>query len=492
MKIKKLAVANRGEVAVRIIRAAKEMDIPTVLLHSEPDQNTVAYRLADEAVCIGPAPSQESYLNMDKNIEAALSRGCNALHPGFGFLSENHEFAQKCLDNKIQFVGPKPESILAVGDKVQAKLLAKKLQIPTIPGFEGDDSNIEQLKKEAHKIGFPLIVKASGGGGGRGLKIVRDENDFEEMVQSAQSEAKSSFGSSRIFLEKYFMYAKHIEVQIFGDSKGRVVHLFERECSVQRRHQKIIEEATASELKPEVRAQITQAACKLAQAVNYIGAGTVEFLVDQDNFYFMEMNTRLQVEHPVTELVLGVDLVRAQLMVAQGEHCPWTQEELKPRGHAIECRLYAEDAYNNGTPSIGKIEYMDFPEGLGRRYEVGFSAGDEVTAYYDSMLAKIIVWDENRILAIQRMLKTLDDTVVFGLHTNIPLLKAILEHDDFISGRYTTQFINTYFSEGLKPSEPTDFETQVIDQVKREFEGSTRSDLHKNIHPNPWFFDWKS
>jgi acetyl-CoA carboxylase biotin carboxylase subunit len=483
MKFKKLAVANRGEVAVRIIRAAQELGIKTVLLHSEADKRTLAFREADENICIGPSPSAQSYLHIQKNIDAALSKGCDAIHPGFGFLSENADFASSCEKNRLVFIGPTPDAIRTMGDKVTAKSIAHRLGILTIPGYDGDDKDIDKLKKEAAKIGFPVLVKASGGGGGRGLKVSRDESDFEDAVNSAKREAQASFGNSRVFLEKYFEAAKHIEVQIFGDHLGRVIHLGERECSVQRRHQKIIEESPSPVVSPEKRAEIGELSKRLGEAVKYRGAGTVEFLFSDGKFYFMEMNTRLQVEHPVTEEVFGVDLVKAQLIVAQGEPTPWIQSQLSPRGHSIECRIYAEDPYNGGIPSTGKILAQHFAFGPGRRFEIGFEPGDEVTSYYDSMIAKVIVRDENRLKCILKLNECLSQSVVFGVKTNIPLLKSIISHPDFVSGQMNTQFIAKNFDEGLKPK-PLPLSAEQIKNIMRELGGEAGATTQKV--PNPF------
>jgi acetyl-CoA carboxylase biotin carboxylase subunit len=458
MKIDKLAIANRGEVAVRIIHACRELGIKTVLLHSEADVGTRAYRMADEKVCVGPAPTVESYLRIDRNVEAALGAGAQAVHPGFGFLSENADFAQACVDAGLIFVGPKAETIRALGDKISAKHLIERAQVPTVPGYMGDDQRLEILVEKAAQIGFPVIVKAAAGGGGRGMKVIRSREEASELIASAQREAQSAFGSSTVFLEKYLDKAKHIEFQIFGDASGRCVHLFERECTVQRRHQKIIEEALSPSLTPELRTAMAKAAVGLAEKAGYQGAGTVEFLLQDGKFYFLEMNTRLQVEHPVTEMVLGVDLVKAQILTAAGEFKIWNQHDLSPRGHSIECRVYAEDPYNRGLPSTGRLVGLHWPEGPGRRFEVGFESGDEVTAFYDPMIAKIIVWDEDRPRAIRKMLQVIDESIIFGVRGNLPYLKAILEHPEFVSGSMTTQFIQTHFPEGLQPRALTPME----------------------------------
>jgi 3-methylcrotonyl-CoA carboxylase alpha subunit len=459
--IRKLAIANRGEVAVRIIHACRELGIKTVLLHSEADVATRAWRMADEKICIGPAPTAESYLRIDRNVEAAVSAGADAVHPGFGFLSENADFAQACQDAGLIFVGPKPSTIRALGDKISAKKLIEKAKVPTVPGYMGDDQKLETLITEAERIGYPVIVKAAAGGGGRGMKVIRSRAEAIELIASAQREAQSAFGSPVVFLEKYLDRAKHIEFQVFGDHNGRCVHLFERECSVQRRHQKIIEEALSPSLSPGLRAEMAKAAVALAESAGYNGAGTVEFLVQDGKFYFLEMNTRLQVEHPVTEMVLGVDLVKAQILTAMGEFEIWKQDALVPRGHAIECRVYAEDPYNRGLPSTGELLGLRWPEGPGRRFEVGIEEGDAVTPFYDPMIAKIIVWDENRPRAIRKLRQVLNETVIFGVRANLPYLKAIIDHPEFVEGSMTTQFIQNHFPEGLAPQE--------LSEAQREF-----------------------
>ncbi|MES2855456.1 MAG: biotin carboxylase N-terminal domain-containing protein [Bdellovibrionota bacterium] len=492
MKITKLAIANRGEVAVRIIHACKELGIKTVLLHSEVDSGTRAWRMADEKVCIGAAPTIESYLNIERNVQGALSTGAQAVHPGFGFLSENADFAKACADAGLIFVGPKPETIRALGDKISAKKLIETAKVPTVPGYYGDDQRVETLVEEAAKIGFPVIVKAAAGGGGRGMKVIRSRSEAGELISSAQREAMAAFGSASVFLEKYLDRAKHIEFQVFGDFTGRCVHLFERECSVQRRHQKIVEESLSPSLTPELRKQMGKAATDLAEKAGYIGAGTVEFLVQDDQYYFLEMNTRLQVEHPVTEMVLGVDLVKAQILTAAKEFVIWKQADLVPRGHAIECRVYAEDPYNRGLPSTGEILDLSFPEGPGRRYEVGFEAGDEVTSFYDPMIAKIIVWDENRERAIRKSLRVIDDSIIFGVRANLPYLKAILSHPEFISGKMTTQFIQTHFPEGLQAPEPREWQAKFAKAAMNELmQSGSAAGSRSNLRENPWMAGWR-
>ena len=459
-RIRTVAIANRGEVAVRIIHACRELGIRTVLLHSEVDVATLAYRLADGRVCIGPAATAESYLSIDRTVTGALAGGADAIHPGFGFLSENAAFAQAVIDAGLIFIGPKPESILAVGDKIAAKKTITHANAPSVPGYMGEDQRIETLVDEAAKIGFPVIVKAAAGGGGRGMKVIRSRDEAVDQIASAQREGKAAFGSSIVFLEKYLDCAKHIEFQIFGDCTGEVSYLLERECSVQRRHQKILEEALSPSLTPELRKAMGETAVRLAQSADYQGAGTVEFLLQDGNFYFLEMNTRLQVEHTVTEMVLGVDLVKAQILNAAREFSVWPQESLIARGHAIEARIYAENPYLGGIPSTGKLLGVEWPYGPGRRFETGFEAGDDVTSHYDSMIAKVIVWDETRLRSIKKLRQTLSECLILGVHTNIPFVKEMISHPEFIDGSMTTQFVGRHFADGLAPRERTPFEIE--------------------------------
>ncbi len=503
-KFKRIAIANRGEVAVRIIKACEELGIETVLLHSEVDVGTRAYRMATKKICIGSAPTAESYLNIKANVQGIIAGGAEAVHPGFGFLSENADFAQACKDAGITFIGPSPEAIRLLGDKVHCKELAKELNLPLVPGYEGEIQTLEKLIQEAEKIGYPVIVKAAAGGGGRGMKILSNSQEAGELIESAQREAQSAFGSPKVFLEKYLDRAKHIEFQIFGDSSGKVIHFFDRECSVQRRHQKIIEEATSPSLTADLRIHMGDAAVAIATRAKYKGAGTVEFLLQDGKFYLLEVNTRLQVEHPVTEMVMGVDLVKAQILTAQGDfiHKTYQGGQPHPHGHSIECRLYAENSYQGGVPSTGLLGMVEFPEGPGRRYEYGFESGDEITPYYDPMIAKVIVWDENRPRAIQKMIKVLKESVVFGVHTNIPYLIAILEHPEFFNGKMTTRFIETYFAEGLKAPAMTEFEKNMGEVLWKELKnrqsspdsssGALSKGPHKNPTPaNPWLSYWR-
>lgn len=488
---KKIAIANRGEVAVRIIMACKELGVSTVLLHSEADINSRAYRLSDETICIGPSELAESYLSIERNVNGILSAGADAVHPGFGFLSENADFAQACKDQGIVFIGPEPQTIRDMGDKITAKKLVTEEGIPTVPGYDGQNQDVENLVHECERIGYPVIVKAAAGGGGRGMKIVHSSQEARELIPSAQREAKSAFGLSNVFLEKYLHAAKHVEVQIFGDRTGHVVHLFPRECSVQRRHQKVIEEAGTIGIDDLLREQICTAAVSLAKKVNYVGAGTVEFLIQDGKFYFMEMNTRLQVEHPVTELTVGVDLVKAQILSMMSHPLMWQQKDLVARGHAMECRIYAEDPFTAGVPSIGTILYQSYPQGPNRRFDYGFEEGDTVTTFYDSMIAKVIVWDESRPRAIIKMIETLKDTVIFGVKTNIPFLLDILHHADFIEGIHNTSFIKKYFPEGAKPYSLTEEENQFLIAAKKQATTVATGQGQRDSVDSPWSHSWR-
>lgn len=496
MKIRTLAIANRGEVAVRIIQACQELGIETVLLHSEADVKTRAYRMADKKICIGPAPTSESYLNIEANIQGAKAGGVQAIHPGFGFLSENADFAEACREARLIFVGPPVAALRALGDKVTAKRLASGLNLPMVPGYEGENQDLSFLIAKAKEIGFPVIVKAAAGGGGRGMKVLRSEEEARELIESAQREALSAFGSSKVFLEKYLDRAKHVEFQVFADCTGRVVHLFDRECSVQRRHQKIIEEATSPTLSEELRRKMAAAACAIVEAAGYRNAGTVEFLVQDEQFYFLEVNTRLQVEHPVTEMVMGVDLVKAQIKTAQNDPVFGEHEILIPRGHAIECRIYAEDPALGGLPSIGRLGAMIWPQGPGRRFDTGVEAGDEVTEFYDSMIAKAIVWDENRPRALQKMLKVLSETVIFGVKTNIPLLKKIITHPEFVRGDMTTRFMDKYFSGPVLPEPLSETEEawvkELAQKVPRSVIAAGGPSGRVEIRRSPFHGHWRS
>lgn len=488
-KIKRLAIANRGEVAVRIIHACRELGIETVLLHSEADMKSRAYRMADKTICIGASPTSESYLNIEANIQGALAAGADAVHPGFGFLSENSDFVEAVEKAGMIFAGPSAQAMKAVGDKVNCKNQALKLGLPLIPGYQGEDQSIERLSQEAEKMGFPVLVKAAAGGGGRGMKLLKSKEDCRELIESAQREAQAAFGNPKVFLEKYLDRAKHIEFQVFGDSSGRVVHFFERECSVQRRHQKIIEEALSPALNDDLRRKMGEAACLLAQSVGYKGAGTVEFLLQDNQFYLLEVNTRLQVEHPVTEMVMGIDLVKAQIQTAQGEFVISPTKVFYPQGHSIECRIYAEDPTKGGIPSTGKLGTIEWPEGPGRRFEYGFEKDDVITSFYDPMIAKVIVWDENRLRAIEKMVRVLKDSVIFGVKTNIPYLIEILQHPEFVKGTMTTRFIEKYFADPIAETKPDEAEQALIQKLLNS-KSVTASETQK-IFDSPFVGSWR-
>lgn len=488
-KFSRIAIANRGEVAVRIIKACEELGLETVLLHSESDINSRAYRMASKTICIGGAPTAESYLNISANINGALAGGAQAIHPGFGFLSENADFVEAVEKAGMTFIGPSANSIRSLGDKVHCKELAKKAGLPLVPGYQGENQDVAHLIQQAEKIGYPVIVKAAAGGGGRGMKLLTNSTEAGELIESAQREAQSAFGSAKVFLEKYLDRAKHIEFQIFGDSAGQVIHFSDRECSVQRRHQKIIEEATSPSLTEDLRRRMGEAACAIAILGNYKSAGTVEFLLQDGEFYLLEVNTRLQVEHPVTEEVMGVDLVKMQILTAQGDYLHDPKQIRIPRGHSIECRIYAENPFMGGVPSTGLLGQVSWPEGPGRRYEYGFDQGDVITSFYDPMIAKVIVWDENRPRAIQKMIRVLKESIVFGVHTNIPYLIEILSHKEFVMGTMTTRFIETYFAESLKEPALSEIEKKIAESALLQLRGENLG-ANSGIS-SPWTSFWR-
>lgn len=445
---KKVLVANRGEIAVRIIKACQELGIKTVAVYSDADKNAPHVQLADESVDLGDPTPIESYLNIPKIIKIAKEVGAEAIHPGYGFLAENPDFAKSCNDIGIKFIGPTPEVISLMGDKIAAKKTMEKADVPVIPGYHGVKQDNDSLVKEGKKIGFPLLVKAAAGGGGKGMRIVNSEDLLEESIESAKRESKSAFGNDTVFLEKYIDKPRHIEFQILADEHGNVIHLFERECSIQRRHQKIIEETPSPIMTPKLREKMGKAAVTAAKAVGYSNAGTVEFMVDDNlNFYFMEMNTRLQVEHPITEMVTGVDLAKWQLRIASGMKLTLKQKDLIQRGHAIECRIYAEDPSNGFLPSIGTLEKVEAPSGPNVRDDTGIYTGMKITSYYDPMLAKLAVSAENREECINKMIWALSRYVIFGVTTNISFLIEVLKHDEFKRGNTTTHFIDNYFKD---------------------------------------------
>lgn len=446
-KIKKILVANRGEISLRVMRTAREMGIKTVAVYSEADRNALHVRYADEAVCLGPPPSAQSYLLGDKIIDLCKEMAVDAIHPGYGFLSENAGFAKKVTEAGLIFIGPSPEAIEVMGSKLAAKQAVSKYDIPMVPGTEEAISDIPAAKKTAAEIGYPILIKASAGGGGKGMRIVENEEEFEEQMQRAISEAVSAFGDGAVFIEKYITSPRHIEIQVLGDQHGNVVHLFERECSVQRRHQKVIEEAPSAVITEEKRNEMGQAAIAVAKACNYYGAGTVEFIVDENlDFYFLEMNTRLQVEHPVTEMITGKDLVLEQILIAEGKPLSFTQDDLKILGHAVEVRVYAEDPRNNFLPDIGKLITYQRPQGPGIRVDDGFEQGMDIPIYYDPMIAKLVTHAENRQKAINRMVRAIDDYRITGIETTLPFCRFVLEHDAFVSGDFDTKFVEKYFT----------------------------------------------
>lgn len=446
-KIKRVLVANRGEIALRVMRTCRECGIKTIAVYSSVDKTSPHVLFADESVFIGNAPSAESYLDQQKIIDAAKKTRADAIHPGYGFLSENATFATRCKENDIIFIGPSARSIELMGDKTKARELVKKALVPLPPGTESDINSISEAKKIAREIGYPVLIKAAAGGGGKGMRIVYQEDDFEKSVKSARSEAKNAFGDERVFVEKYLEEPRHIEFQVFGDIHGNVIHLFERECSIQRRHQKVIEEAPSPFMTEDLRQKMADAAVAAAKSCGYVGAGTVEFLVDKNrNFYFLEMNTRLQVEHPVTELITGIDLVSLQIDVAEGKKLPFTQNQVRKWGHAIECRIYAEDPYDQFLPSTGKVSIHRIPSGNGVRVDSGIDEGQEISIYYDPMISKLCVHSADRKTAIQKMLRALDEYVVSGVKTTIPFCKFTLNENHFRDGIYDTHFIANYFN----------------------------------------------
>ena len=438
-------IANRGEIAVRVIAACREMGIRSIAVYSEADRDALHARLADEAWLLGPAPARESYLNIEAILRVARDHGAEAIHPGYGFLSENADFAEACQRVGIVFIGPPPEAIRLMGSKTAAKRAVEQAGVPTVPGYMGDTRDTRKLEREAARIGYPVMLKASAGGGGKGMRVVQSADEFAESLGAAQREALAAFGDDSVFLEKLVVAPRHVEFQILADTHGKVIHLGERDCSIQRRHQKVVEESPSVALTPELRATMGEAAVAAAQAAGYVNAGTCEFLLDSDGkFYFLEMNTRLQVEHPVTESVTGLDLVRHQLRIAAGEPLGLAQETITPRGHAIEVRLYAEDPANGYLPSTGEVLVFEPPRAPGMRVDTGITAGSEVTVHYDPMLAKLIVAAEDRPAAIQRLRAALDAFAVLGVATNIRLLKAIADDADFQAGNVTTAFLETH------------------------------------------------
>ncbi len=487
----KILIANRGEIAVRIMRACQEMGVSTVAVYSEADRKSLHVQAADEAWLIGPPPAVESYLDMEKIIEVAHLCGAEAIHPGYGFLAENAAFARLCEKEKIIFIGPNSKALELVGDKVRSRLTMEKAGVPIIPGMKTIHKKLSDYDAEARKIGYPLMIKASAGGGGKGMRVVWKPKDLRPSLESGRREAKSAFGDESVYLEKYIEEPRHVEFQVLADNYGNVVHLFERECSIQRRHQKIVEESPSPALDQELREKMGDMAKKVIQVSGYNNAGTVEFLLDKDKkFYFLEVNARLQVEHPVTELTSGVDLVHQQLLIAAGGKLSFKQEDIQPRGHSIECRIYAEDPLHNFLPSSGKVLFLKEPQGPGVRHDSGIYSGCDVPIYYDPILAKLIVWAEERDLAGQRMANALDDYVILGIKTSIDFLKEVIRHPQFRAGNISTDFINKYFGQ-WKGREKTEEDMKValmasaFTDLERTVPAAAGFIEHKNVF-SPW------
>lgn len=444
--MQKILVANRGEIAMRVMRTASEMGIKTVAVYSEADRNMPFVRYADEAVCIGPAPSAQSYLRADKILEVAKATGADAIHPGYGFLSENADFSKAVTDAGLVFIGPSAHSIETMGSKIAAKQAAKKFNVPMVPGTEDPLKNVAEAKEIAAKVGYPILIKASAGGGGKGMRVVNGEDELEQQMQMAKNEAQNAFNDDDVFIEKYVGAPRHVEIQLLGDQHGNYVYLFERECSIQRRHQKLIEEAPSSCLTPDIRKAMGESAVNVARSCNYYGAGTVEFLVDENlNFYFLEMNTRLQVEHCVTEMITGVDLVKEQINVARGEKLSFGQEDLKINGHSLELRVCAEDPANDFLPDTGKLEMYQVPKGPGVRVDDGYEQGQDIPIFYDPMIAKLVVHADTRDAAIARLCRAVDEYHIKGITTTLGFGKWAVQTEEFRSGNFDTKFIEKHY-----------------------------------------------
>lgn len=480
--MKKILVANRGEIAIRVMSTAKKMGIKTVAVFSEADRNAPHVRFADEAVCIGPPPSNQSYLLGDKIIEVAKSLDVDGIHPGYGFLSENADFAEAVEKNGLTFIGPKSHAIRVMGSKLAAKEAVKAYDIPMVPGIDEAITDVHKALEIAKAIGFPILIKASAGGGGKGMRIVEKEADLESQMKRAISEATSAFGDGSVFIEKYVSSPRHIEIQVMADTHGTILHFFERECSIQRRHQKVVEEAPSSILTPELRNEMGIAATKVAKACDYVGAGTVEFLMDADhNFYFLEMNTRLQVEHPVSEIIAGVDLVELQIKVARGEKLDIKQEDLKIHGHAMELRVYAEDPLNDFLPSVGNLERYRLPIGEGIRVDNGFEEGMDIPIYYDPMLSKLITNGETREEAIELMIHAIENYEIKGVETTLPFGSYVMQHEAFRSGNFDTHFVKNYYSpEFLHEKREQEAKVAALVALKYYFEDQKTLRLPKN------------
>ncbi len=494
---KKILIANRGEIAVRVMKACRELGIRSVAVYSAIDRSSVHVQSADEAILIGEAPPQESYLNIDAVINAVKESGAEAVHPGYGFLAENHLFAERCEKEGIVFIGPDSKSMKLVGDKVASRAVTEKAGIPLIPGMKGKSVDIEECVAEAEKIGYPVLLKASAGGGGKGMRVARNRDELVSAAEAGMREAKSAFGDPSVYLEKYIEKPRHVEFQVLADKHGNAVHLFERECSIQRRHQKIIEESPSPALNDDLRDRMGATALKVVEVSKYSNAGTVEFLLDENsNFYFLEVNARLQVEHPVTELVCGIDLVHAQIRIAMGEKLWLRQDQLSQRGHAIECRIYAEDPENNFLPSAGKILFMREPSGPGIRHDCGVQSGGEVSVYYDPILSKLIAWAPSREIACRRIAAALGDFPILGIKTDIEFLRDVIVHPEFLSGNTFTNFISTNMPD-WKPLGGDDIIMQALTvaAVHSNFSGQRpRGPGSKTDEiPSPWqtIGDWE-
>lgn len=487
----KILIANRGEIALRVMRSAKEMNIKTVAIYSEADRNAPFVRYADEAVCVGPPPSAESYLLGDKIIEICKELNVDGIHPGYGFLSENAEFVEKVTAAGITFIGPSPKSIELMGDKLMAKDTVKDYNIPMVPGTDHAITDIPEAKKIALEIGFPILIKASAGGGGKGMRIVENEEEFEEQMDRAVSEAVSSFGNGEVFIEKYVGSPKHIEIQLIADTHGNIVYVFDRECSIQRRHQKVIEEAPSASVDEELRKRMGEAACDVARSCDYYGAGTVEFLMDENkNFYFLEMNTRLQVEHPVSEMISGVDLVKEQIKVAQGEKLSFTQEDLSINGHSLEVRVYAENPRNNFLPDIGKLVTYQRPQGAGVRVDDGLEEGMDIPIYYDPMIAKLVTHGKDREEAIQRMTKAIDEYEITGVETTLNFCRYTINHEVFKDASFDTNFVKHHFSD-VSVLDNHDQEEEKVAAIFAALHLEKQQETKPNVSNNNKISSWK-
>ncbi|MGQ9818189.1 MAG: acetyl-CoA carboxylase biotin carboxylase subunit [bacterium] len=484
---RKILIANRGEIAIRVARACKEMGITVIGIYSTIDKGSLHLNFCDEAVCIGEPPPLQSYLNIPNIIKAAKETGAEAIHPGYGFLAENPAFARACEDNGIIFIGPSSQALTLVGDKVASRITARKIDAPIIPGMEMAGKDIGAFKNAANSVGYPVIVKAALGGGGKGMRIVRDEKELKEGIEAGQSEAKSAFGDESVYLEKYIEKPRHIEFQVLRDRYGNVVHLFERECSIQRRHQKIIEETPSPALTPQLRKEMGEVAKKIIEAAGYINAGTVEFLLDKEkNFYFLEVNARVQVEHPITEMVTGFDIVKRQIMIAAGERLDIKQEDVYQRGHAIEARIYAEDPDNNFLPSPGKILFLREPQGPGIRVDSGIYSGWNVPPHYDPILSKLIVWAESRPSAISKLSLALNNYVILGIKSNIGFLKKIIETPQFINGELHTHFIDEYIKELIPKKDLLDIALVASALFLMNSKKTMETAVAQSSISNPW------